>query len=169
MTHLKIVKPWLAYKGWPFHHVHWWASCPPLSLVTPSGECVNHHPVIYDLDIINIVFIDISPKWGLFGIINQIYHASVGILMKCLPSGGWFSHGLRPRENHPPSEVSKMPWWPSGPRRCHWLLAVSHHGTASKLGKRRIQAGVCEKVASDVGLGGGFRRVLWFPELLTTG
>ena len=81
-------------------------------------------PVICDLDIINkaaddpfhgssqqriyrqssiVVFIVISPKWGLFGIINQIYHASVGILMKCLPSGGWFSLGLRPRENHSPS------------------------------------------------------------------
>ena len=81
-------------------------------------------PVICDLDIINkaaddpfhgssqqriyrqssiVVFIVISPKWGLFGIINQIYHASVGILMKCLPSGGWFSLGHRPRENHPPS------------------------------------------------------------------
>ena len=23
--------------------------------------------------------------------------------MECLPSGGWFSLGLRPRENHPPS------------------------------------------------------------------
>ena len=40
-----------------------------------------------------VVFIVISPKWGLFGIINQIYHASVGILMEC----------LRPRENHLPS------------------------------------------------------------------
>ena len=38
-----------------------------------------------------------------FGIINQIYHASVGILMECLPSGRWFSLGLRPRENHLPS------------------------------------------------------------------
>ena len=44
-----------------------------------------------------VVFIVISPKWGLFGIINQIYHVSVGILMECLPSGGWFSLGLRPR------------------------------------------------------------------------
>ena len=32
----------------------------------------------------------------------QICHASVGILMECLPEGGWFSRGLRPRENHPP-------------------------------------------------------------------
>ena len=71
--------------------------------MTPIGECLNHHAVIYSLDIINNVFIDISPKWGLFGIINQIYHASGGNMMKCLPSGGWFSLGLRPRENHPPS------------------------------------------------------------------
>ena len=35
----------------------------------------------------SVVFIVISPKWGLFGIINQIYHASMGILMRCLPSG----------------------------------------------------------------------------------
>ena len=32
----------------------------------------------------------------------------------------------------------------------------------------RIPAWTCEKVASDLGLGGGFRRVLWFPPLLTT-
>ena len=44
-----------------------------------------------------VVLIVISSKWGLFGIINQIYHASVGILMECLPSGRWFSLGLRPR------------------------------------------------------------------------
>ena len=42
-------------------------------------------------------------KLGLFGIIKQIFYASVGILMECLPSGGWFSLELRPRENHPPS------------------------------------------------------------------
>ena len=35
--------------------------------------------------------------------IKQICHASVGILMEWLPSGGWFSLGLRPRESHPPS------------------------------------------------------------------
>ena len=29
--------------------------------------------------------------------IIQICHASVGILMECLPEGGWFSLGLRPR------------------------------------------------------------------------
>ena len=33
----------------------------------------------------------------------------------------------------------------------------------------RIPAWACEKVASDLGLGGGFRRVLRFPPLLTTG
>ena len=32
-----------------------------------------------------------------------------------------------------------------------------------------IPAWACEKVASDLGLGGGFRRVLWFPPLSTTG
>ena len=36
-------------------------------------------------------------------IIKQICNASVGILKECLPSGGWFSLGLRPQENHPPS------------------------------------------------------------------
>ena len=35
--------------------------------------------------------------------IIQICHASVGILMECLPSAGWFSLGLRPQENHPSS------------------------------------------------------------------
>ena len=32
-----------------------------------------------------------------------------------------------------------------------------------------LTAIVCEKVASDLGLGGGFRRVLQFSPLLTTG
>ena len=32
----------------------------------------------------------------------------------------------------------------------------------------RIPAWACEKVASNLGLGGGFRRVLQFPPLLTT-
>ena len=32
----------------------------------------------------------------------------------------------------------------------------------------RIPAWACGKVASDLGLGGGFRRVLRFPPLLTT-
>ena len=34
--------------------------------------------------------------------IIQICHASVGILMECLPEGRWFSRGRSPRENHPP-------------------------------------------------------------------
>ena len=33
----------------------------------------------------------------------------------------------------------------------------------------QIPAWACEKVANDLGLGGGFRRVLRFPPLLTTG
>ena len=33
----------------------------------------------------------------------------------------------------------------------------------------RIPASACEKVASDLGLGGGFHGVLRFPPLLTTG
>ena len=32
-----------------------------------------------------------------------------------------------------------------------------------------LPAGACEKVASDLGLGGGFRRVLRFPPPVTTG
>ena len=32
----------------------------------------------------------------------QICHASVGILMECLPERGWFSREWSPRENHPP-------------------------------------------------------------------
>ena len=32
-----------------------------------------------------------------------------------------------------------------------------------------IPAGACEKVTSDSGLGGGFRRELWFPPPITTG
>ena len=32
----------------------------------------------------------------------------------------------------------------------------------------RIPAWACEKVASDSGLGGGFIRVLWFPQLLAS-
>ena len=36
-----------------------------------------------------------------FYYIIQICHASVSILMECLPEGGWFSRGRSPRENHP--------------------------------------------------------------------
>ena len=32
----------------------------------------------------------------------QICHACVGILIECLPEGGWFSRGRSSRENHPP-------------------------------------------------------------------
>ena len=71
------------------------ASCCPLPLATPSGECVNHQS--------SVTLLCLDYKWGLFGIIKQICHASVGNMMECFPSGGWFSLGLRPRENHPPS------------------------------------------------------------------
>ena len=71
------------------------ASCCPLPLATPSGECVNHQS--------SVTLLCLDYKWGLFGIIKQICHASGGNMMECFPSGGWFSPGLRPRENHPPS------------------------------------------------------------------
>ena len=71
------------------------ASCCPLPLATPSGECVNHQS--------SVTLLCLNYKWGLFSMIKQICHASVGNMMECLPSGGWFSLGLRPRENHPPS------------------------------------------------------------------
>ena len=35
-------------------------------------------------------------------VIIQICHASVGILMECLPGGGWFSRGRSPSENDSP-------------------------------------------------------------------
>ena len=71
------------------------ASCCPLPLATPSGERVNHQS--------SVTLLCLNYKWGLFSIIKQICHASVGNMMECFPSGGWFSLGLRPRENHPPS------------------------------------------------------------------
>ena len=71
------------------------ASCCPLPLATPSGECVNHQS--------SVTLLCLDYKWGLLGIIKQICHASGGNMMECFPSGGWFSLGLRPRENHPPS------------------------------------------------------------------
>ena len=71
------------------------ASCCPLPLATPSGECVNHQS--------SVTLLCLNYKWGLFSMIKQICHASGGNMMECLPSGGWFSLGLRPRENHPPS------------------------------------------------------------------
>ena len=71
------------------------ASCCPLPLATPSGECVNHQS--------SVTLLCLDYKWGLFGIIKQICHASGGNMMECFPSRGWFSLGLRPRENHPPS------------------------------------------------------------------
>ena len=71
------------------------ASCCPLPLATPSGERVNHQS--------SVTLLCLNYKWGLFSIIKQICHASGGNMMECFPSGGWFSLGLRPRENHPPS------------------------------------------------------------------
>ena len=71
------------------------ASCCPLPLATPSGECANHQS--------SVTLLCLNYKWGLFSMIKQICHASGGNMMECLPSGGWFSLGLRPRENHPPS------------------------------------------------------------------
>ena len=71
------------------------ASCCPLPVATPSVERVNHQS--------SVTLLCLNYKWGLFGIIKQICHASGGNMMECLPSGGWFSLGLRPRENHPPS------------------------------------------------------------------
>ena len=71
------------------------ASCCPLPLATPSGECVNHQS--------SVTLLCLNYKWGLFSMIKQICHASGANMMECLPSGGWFSLGLRPRENHPPS------------------------------------------------------------------
>ena len=95
------------------------AKCPPFSLVTSSGECESHQSsmtlTLYtklqtlfstapaDLSAVIVVFIDILPNWALFGIIKQICHASVDVLMEWLLSGGWFSLRLHPWENHPPS------------------------------------------------------------------
>ena len=44
-----------------------------------------------------------------------------------------------------------LPWWPCGLRCCHWLLAVSD--TTARV---RNPPGACERVASDLGLDGGF-------------
>ena len=71
------------------------ASCCPLPLATPSGERVNHQS--------SVTLLCLNYKWGLFSIIKQICHASRGNMMESFPEGGWFSLGLRPRENHPPS------------------------------------------------------------------
>ena len=85
-------------------------SCPP-------AKCppAKRPPFSLDLPAVIVVFIDILPNWGLFGIIKQICQGSVGILMECLPSGGWFFLGLCPRENHPPSgrhsiRIPTLPW-----------------------------------------------------------
>ena len=45
---------------------------------------------------------DMTPDSNQKGHIIQICHASVGILMECLPEGGRFSRGRSPREYHPP-------------------------------------------------------------------
>ena len=73
-------------------------SCPP-------AKCppAKHPPFSLDLPAVIVIFIDILPNLCFFGKIKQICHASVGILMERLPSGGWFSLGLRPRTNHPTS------------------------------------------------------------------
>ena len=118
------------------------ASCCPLPLATPSGECVNHQS--------SVTLLCLNYKWGLFSMIKQICHASGGNMMECLPSGGWFSLGLRPRENHPPSgkhSIMLPPlvwhiciilnfrgsilelWWMK--YRHSWLYLQSVHGSKS--------------------------------------
>ena len=49
-------------------------------------------------------------EWDTLYII-QICHASVGIMMECLPEGRWFSRGRSPRENHLPDIQSGYPHW----------------------------------------------------------
>ena len=49
-----------------------------LSPLGYQDRCTMHLPAVI------VVFIDISPNWGLFDMIKQICHASVGILMECL-------------------------------------------------------------------------------------
>ena len=57
-----------------------------LTLYTRQQTLFSTAPA--DLPEVIVVFIDILPNWGLFGIIKQIRHASVGILIECLPEGG---------------------------------------------------------------------------------
>ena len=106
------------------------AKCPPFSLVTPSGECVSHQSSVTltlytkqqtlfstapaDLPAVIVVFIDILTNWGLLDIIKQTCHASVGILMECLPEGGWFSpeSGARGKTILPLGDIpSGYPYW----------------------------------------------------------
>ena len=47
-----------------------------------------------------------------------------------------------------------LPWWPCGPMRCHWLLAISHYCPDPN------PTGACERVAGDLVLGGGIRRLM---------
>ena len=58
--------------------------------LTKVGHSIMSTGEMFSLDLpaVIVVFIDILPNWGLFGIIKQICHASVGILMECLPEGG---------------------------------------------------------------------------------
>ena len=101
------------------------AKCPPFSLVTPSGQCVSHQSSVTltlytkqqtlfstapaDLPAVIVVFIDILPNLGLFGIIKQICHGSVGIHMECLSEGGWFSRGQSPSGRHS-IRIPTLPW-----------------------------------------------------------
>ena len=51
------------------------------SIMSTGKKCPTAKRLLFSLDLpaFNVVFIDILPKWGLFGIIKQICHASVGI------------------------------------------------------------------------------------------
>ena len=90
------------------------ASCCPLPLATPSGECVNHQS--------SVTLLCLNYKWGLFSMIKQICHASGGNMMECLTTGGWFSLGLRPRENHPPSGKHSIMLSPLA-----WHICIIYH------------------------------------------
>ena len=121
-TSLENRKLWLVYKGWPFvvhrrnvhrqnvHLSHWWRLEGNVWVIThlwpwpctqSSRGSFQREQQIYWQSL--FVLINILPNWGLFGIIKQICHGSVSILMECLPSGGWFSLGLCP----PPPPLGK--------------------------------------------------------------
>ena len=85
----------------------------------PPAKCppVKRPPFSLDLPAV-IVVNDILPNWGLFGIIKQICHANVGILMECLPEGGWFSSFILPLGDIP----SGYPHWHGIFVYCHTIL-----------------------------------------------
>ena len=65
-------------------------------------------------------------------------------MIECLPSGGWFSLGLRPRENHPPFGETFHHVTPTGMAYLYNIVLYKRLGRPGK-------QGYCEETSQTLG------------------